>query len=308
MNKRLTLIIAGVLALLAIFLVKIYLDQRDRYFEMQAEKKAQQERENQITILLAKRDISVGESLDPSMIDVAVAPVSRVPPQTATSFDQIFRTEAVVPIAKGEAINLSKLTASRRASMARTAISLSTTTPEGKRAITIPVDQIASVGGMINPGDYVDVLCSLSVPVESDDRKSKKKEVILPLLQNVLVLAVGTELAGQEEYVPQPGEAAKQERKIPAKMITLALAPEEANILAFVQEQGKIQMILRFPGDSQTLQLKPASWETIFQYFLPQDQAPQKEQPVFMEQEKVKAGEVEYYRGLDKEMLPIYSK
>jgi pilus assembly protein CpaB len=305
-NKRISLIIAGILAILAIFLVKIYLDQRARDLAIQAEKRARRKIESQVTVLVAKRDISAGEPLNASMFDIAVAPADQVPPQAVTSYDQIFRKEAAAPISKGEPILLNKLISSRHSVSREARVSLSKTTPVGKRAITIPVDQIASVGGMIKPGDYVDVLCSISIPV-TKGKKKKKKEVILPLFQKVLVLAVGTELATSEGgYEVQKDK--KKKKKSFAKMITLALAPQEANILAFVQEQGKIQMALRSPEDSHIENLQPASWETIFKYFMPQQEVKVKEEKALTIEPaaKIQTGEVEIYRGLKKEVVPIY--
>ena len=49
--------------------------------------------------------------------------------------------------------------------------------PPGKRALTIQVDMLSAVGGLITPGDFVDVIASLRIPEEFNAEKVKTKEV-----------------------------------------------------------------------------------------------------------------------------------
>jgi Flp pilus assembly protein CpaB len=65
-------------------------------------------------------------------------------------------------------------------------------TPPGKRALTISIDSLAAVGGLVNPGDFVDVLAHLKVPENLEDEKSETTKVTSVLFQNIQVLAVGT--------------------------------------------------------------------------------------------------------------------
>ena len=78
-------------------------------------------------------------------------------------------------------------------------------------------------------------------------------------------------------------------------MITLALSVHEANLVAFVQEQGRIRLILRSPGDTQVQPVAPASWDTLFRTVMPQAFTQPQEAP--KPQKKV-----EIYRGLQKEI------
>lgn len=308
MNKRISLIIGGVLAILAVVLVRVYLNQQRQAIKMQEEQRAAQIQESQVTVLVANTDIPPGTILSAEMVDVAVASAYQVPPQTAGSYSQVVKKETVAPIAKGEPITLSKLASTRRS--ASRVSSLSKTTPQGKRAITIPVDQIASVGGMVKPGDSVDVICSISVPTrrKSSKKKVEKKEVILSLFQNVLVLAVGTELSADDSSRYATDKKGKKKKPATAKMITLALSPSEANLIAFAEEQGKIQLVLRSPGDVQIEPVGPASWDTILQYLDEEPPPPEKEAFVPDRPEKYQSGEVEVYHGLKREIMPIFEE
>ena len=95
--------------------------------------------------------------------------------------------------------------------------------PQGKRAVTIRVDTLSAVGGLINPGDFVDVIATLRIPEEINAEKARAKEVITVLFQNLQVLAVGTlfkPVGGAELY--------ENRQKTNAVNVTLAVSPEEA--------------------------------------------------------------------------------
>ena len=49
-------------------------------------------------------------------------------------------------------------------------------TPPGKRAITVKVDSLSAVGGLVNPGDFVDIIAHLEMPDDMDIVSSKKKK------------------------------------------------------------------------------------------------------------------------------------
>lgn len=164
--------------------------------------------------------------------------------------------------------NVSQELASRQAALAQAAqaqaskpsaapvassTSLGVKTPMGKRAITIMVDRINAVGGMISPGDHIDIIVHLTVPDANDPKTSKT--LTLTLFQNISVIAVGTSTQGGE--VPQNTAA------IP---ITLALDPQEASLISFAQQHGNLQLVIRPPQETQAYVLPMATWETLSEY------------------------------------------
>jgi len=135
--------------------------------------------------------------------------------------------------------------------------SFSLKTPPGKRAITILIDSLSAVGGLIGAGDYVDIISHLGLP-RSEKDYSEKQKAITVLFQNIQVLAVGTDFREVGEIPAY--QTQQQARKL---NVTLAVSPEEATLLTFAQEKGKLQLILRNPGEDRTLKLKVASWEEL---------------------------------------------
>jgi pilus assembly protein CpaB len=240
------------------------------------------------------------------MIDTKIIPNQHVTPQAVTSLDRITGMVTVAPILKGEQITLTKLSSNPRPEGG----GLAGITPVGKRAITISVDNVAAVAGLIKPGDYVDVISLIGVPMRTADDKIETQIVVLPLFQNVLVLAVGRDTGSPKK---EGGRYQKEGEDAGGSLITLALSPQEASLIAFISEQGRIRLILRSPADAKLETTQTASWDTLFRYINPNysDQPPSQPMPVVSENREeakpaVPQGEtIEIYRGLSKERIPI---
>lgn len=277
----------------SIIFINAYVRQQRELVKEQAKRVIERIQANQVAVLMAKDDIPKGTVIESSLLETAIVPGEYVQPQAVTSLDRISGMVVIAPISKGEQITLSKLTSQQ----VQAGGSLAMVTPIGTRAITIPVDNISSLVGMIKPGDYVDVIGMMPVPVQTAEGKVASQVVTLPLFQRVLVLAVGQETG--VALAPQESRYKKEEKREISSLITLALKPQEANFMAFVQEQGKLRLILRSPADSQVQPVQPASWDTLFQYIMPA--APQRESEVKTEPQPNEY--VEIYRGVNKEKV-----
>lgn len=292
-NKQKIIIISGiVLGLAAIALTKLYIEQQRKLAQEQAKRAFANIQANQIAVLVAKRDIPRGTALNSAMLETAIVPKQYVQPQVATSLDRVDGMVSIASINKGEQITLSKLMPAKQAG------GLAAVTPAGKRAITINVDNISSLVGMINPGDYVDVSYVGPVPIQGPDGKQSAQVIVIPLFQNVLVLAVGQETGTLIRKDERRYKESSKEDASP--LITLALTPKDASLIAFLQEQGRIRLSLRSPADAKVEPLPPANWDTVFQYIMPLEQKEAAEKGL-----KPVAEYVEIYRGLNKERVPL---
>ncbi len=309
MSKRISLIVGGVLAILAVVLIKIYLDQQTQALAIRARQASEKLQEQKERILVAEQKISAGIPITSEMLGVVMIYKEQLDPRIATSFGEVVGKTAGKDIERGEPILKGMLIASKRPRKTR-ASSLSVATPAGKRAIAVQVKEIQSVGGMLKPGDHVDILCTIPYVEETKDKKKskKKQELVYPVFQNVLVLAVGTDI-GYED--PQKyAEDGKKRKKVtkPAKIITVALTPQESSMLAFVTEQGEIQMVLRSPEDKEIVEdIEPANLEALLDQIMPR-KAPKRKpkQIIDTPRETIYSGkDVEIIRGLELEVVPL---
>ena len=105
---------------------------------------------------------------------------------------------------------------------------------EGMRALTFPVDDEASISGMLAPGDRIDILFTTSAANET---------VTLPLLLDVPVIATGIRTTTNAAYLDD---------KQPARQyntVTVSVSPENAARITLAQDAGKITVALRQPQD-----------------------------------------------------------
>jgi pilus assembly protein CpaB len=137
---------------------------------------------------------------------------------------------------------------------------LSYVVPTGRRAMSISASQVANAGGLILPGDWVDIIWGCC---------SDRAVVTKTLLRNVQVAAVAQSIVSSGPVTnvtanPTPGApvapggstnpvAADTTKAAPdAATVTLLLTPEEVQILFLAESNGKLRLDLRGPGDQDT--------------------------------------------------------
>jgi len=295
-DKQKLILGAGIfLAIMAAVMLQMFIKQQQQLADEKARAAIANLQSNQTAVLVATQDIPQGVLIKPEMFGTSIVPNKFVQPQAVTSLDRIAGMVTVASIAKGEQVSISKLINDQRAAGGN----LAGVTPSGKRAITIIADSIASLSGMVKPGDYVDVLVIIQVPVQNQDGKLINQTTVVPLFQNVLVLAVGQNtgaLASAPGRYSEPSSSSSNENNL----ITLALGPNESNLIAFVQEQGRMRLVMRSPADAKVEPMAPVSWENLFQYIMPQkDDAGPVVSPVDTTEY------VEVLRGLNKAKVPL---
>jgi pilus assembly protein CpaB len=103
--------------------------------------------------------------------------------------------------------------------------------PQGHRAITVSVDQVAGVAGFITPGNKVDVVLTTTPPGAS-------QPISKIVRQNIPILAIG-QIIDQKEGKP-----------VVVPTVTMDVTPEDSEALAIASTQGKLQLVLRRAGDA----------------------------------------------------------
>jgi pilus assembly protein CpaB len=98
--------------------------------------------------------------------------------------------------------------------------------PAGMRAIAIGAGEVIAVGSTVKPGDRIDILATYTDPVAH-------QETTQMILQNVLVLAVNQ------------GETDQQGKSGAKSSMTLAVKPEEAELLTAADRAGALRVAMR---------------------------------------------------------------
>jgi pilus assembly protein CpaB len=183
------------------------------------------------TIVVASAPLGFGTVLSRDNLREISWPAGQLP-------DGAFATEAellkggrratLAPVARDEPILKSKVTGpDQRAS-------LSALLEEGKRAVTVRVDDVRGVAGFVLPGDRVDVVLIRSVPRPNGPAQN----VSDVLMQGVKVLAV-------DQAVNE-----RQGKPTVAKAVTLEVSTEQAQKILLATNIGKLSLILRQAGEN----------------------------------------------------------
>ena len=109
----------------------------------------------------------------------------------------------------------------------------------GMRAVTVPVNLSAGVGGFVFPGDRVDLMLTQSVSGDGDGQALKVSETII---RNIRVLAT-------DQRVDSKGEDGKTEVK-GFSSVTFEATPRIAEKIAVAQSMGTLSLSLRSIADN----------------------------------------------------------
>jgi pilus assembly protein CpaB len=175
------------------------------------------------SVVVAAEEITPGTALSPSHVKTVSWPQELVPQGAPSNYEAIKNRVLIVPINKGEPILMNKLAPEG------TLAGLGGLLGEGKRAISVRVDDVSGNAGFIKPGDHVDVLMSIPVPDAKEEHFSKT------ILQNIVVLSSGQVWEQQQ----------KDQKPVIVKTVTLEVTPEQGEILDLASNQGKIRLALR---------------------------------------------------------------
>lgn len=191
-------------------------------------------------VVVAAADLELGAEIRPDDVRVVQWPQNAMPMGAFSNPEEIVGRGLVMPVIQNEPILPMKLAGKDAGA------GLPVVIPEGKRAVSVRVNEVIGVAGYVLPGTKVDVLATASPTDKHEDTTTKL------VLSNVQVLAAGTK-------VEQDGE---QGKPMSVNVVTLLVTPEESERLTLGATEGKIQLALRNPLDKETPEtpgIQPAS-------------------------------------------------
>lgn len=108
---------------------------------------------------------------------------------------------------------------------------------QGKRAISISVDEMSGVGDLIKPSDYVDIYVTVDeMGIDNRNTTTIYPQATKLLLQNIQVLAVSKEMNRTDN----------QRQESPNRYaVTLEVSPGQGEKLVLGEDLGRLKMALR---------------------------------------------------------------
>ncbi len=184
--------------------------------------------EARTVVYAPSRDMPVGAILHPTDLKRVTVASKDLPKGALTDEKQVLNRVVLYPFSANQPLIESGL------SRIGSPEGIPATIPEGYRAVSVQINDVSGVAGLILPGSRVDVVYT---------RPGTMSEAISStILQNVKVLAMGKMVQAGQTMDPKAP-------KVP--VATLVVTPDQAKVLALATNEGRISLSLRNPLDPQ---------------------------------------------------------
>lgn len=193
-------------------------------------------RYEKVRIVVARGDFPAGTVLNASSVSIREIPRAFLHNDAITEqrWDEYNGRSSLVAVSGGAPLLRSQIDREGLSHFSRALT-------DGKRALTIPVDQVTSLAGMLSPGDRVDILFSISAA------QTRQTTV---LMTDIPILATGRQTGTDPRSIAsraQNGYAT----------VTVLVDTDQAAKLVHAREEGSLSVVMR--GDSADTQDWPDS-------------------------------------------------
>ena len=197
-------------------------------------------------VVVAVMDIELGSRLNSQMLTTIDWPSGSLPQGAFADLKELQDRVVKTSIQRGEALLNAKL------APLGTQGGLSAVIAEGKRAMTVRVNDVVGVAGFALPGNYVDVMVNAQQDKAGGKGNEEQQQISKTVLEHVLVLAVAQE-AGRDDTKPKVVNA-----------VTLELTLEDAEKLDLARNVGTLSLVLRNQTDKQPVTTKGMTKKELF--------------------------------------------
>lgn len=185
-------------------------------------------------MIIASTNIPARAKIKPQMLTRVMKPAVEIDPSAVADAKAIEGDVALVAIPAGTTVTQTKVGVPA-------AIGVTGRLKPGQRAVSIPVDMVKSVSGLIEPGDSVDVMASTTAA-------AGKAPHTAAIIRGAVVLAVNQSIdAAASDASPSPGGA---QPAAPPTTVTLAVSAQQADLLTVADLNATLRLALRSPDES----------------------------------------------------------
>jgi len=223
-----------------------------------------------IPVVVATSDIAPGQEITSELLEVQQVPETAVGALAYSEVDAVVGEVARYPIVAGEQLLVSKVVGNEIVASPNV---ISNFIEGGQRAMAINTSLVRGAGGLVLPGDYVDVYW---VPEDSPDDVEGAQLVaedveVLAVQQTIVDIppsAPGLQEEGEEvpAGVQEPAteddsrvRGSEGEPNAEAVTVTLMLSTEEIQRVFCAEQTGEIRMAVRAFGDHTPAGIPPVT-------------------------------------------------
>lgn len=180
------------------------------------------------TVLVAAKDLPARAPIAADAVIAVARPASETDRDAIESVDKLHGAISLISIPAGSVLTESKV--GRPAD-----VGLAVRLRPGMRAISIPVDRVKDVSGLIESGDHVDVVADVTKGPGLPPQAAT-------IMRDVVVLAIGPALE-TASATPAPDEQN-------AATVTLEVTPKQADLITLADLNATLRLALRSPREN----------------------------------------------------------
>ena len=217
-------------------------------------------------VVVASGNISAGTRITEEMVEIKNITSDAVLAGAYRDTGDVVGQVTRVPLVAGEQVIPTKVTATGAAIADMENPPLAYIVPEGKRAVSIQVNNVIGASGLIRPGDYVDVILTMTIEGEEEAGEGTatgptSDQIAQTILQNVQVLSVDQDVAltaADEGAEGAPAVAGGAEANPEATTVTLAVLPVHGEVLTVAEAcaEPRLALALRAFGDGSAVETR----------------------------------------------------
>jgi pilus assembly protein CpaB len=194
-----------------------------------------------VDVVVAKSELERGTNVGSENMAVRQVPREFVPGTAVApgEFANVEGARLAVDMRAGEILLKGTLEGADTATFA-------TKVRDGVRAMTVAVDEVNSISGMLQPGDRIDLFFTARPPLRPGASQLQPEQTLV-LMQNVLLLATGRQVRPSIGENGQPGATRSY------STVTIEASPHDAQRLILAQKSGALTAVLRGPTDKEPL-------------------------------------------------------
>ncbi|MBV8636612.1 MAG: Flp pilus assembly protein CpaB [Candidatus Eremiobacteraeota bacterium] len=186
-----------------------------------------------VPVVVAREDIPARTPLNASMFTAVQKTADQVPRDALGSTAAVNGTVSERAIVKDAVVESPDVAPA-------SSLGLAVQLRSGLRAVSIAVDPVKDVSGLLHPGDRIDVI---AVPP-----KVGSNAAAFTIMRNIRVLSVGTTFMA----TPDPSANAPGTQPPDVRTVTLEVTPVQANLLTMADLNSTLRLALRPPNEPAT--------------------------------------------------------
>ena len=240
------LLIAAVAGLIAAGGVVLYLSGvEERYREA-----AEPEPEQMVRVIVPRQNMARGERLDRSKLAARSIPLKFAPANglLASDIERVVDRTLLTDVQFGRPMTWHAVTSTK-------ARNFSDVVELGKRALSVRVNEVDSVDGLLRPGDRIDLMgnfeiSDLGYSQAQGGNQSMPEEAVMAVVQNVEVIESARVDKNGRRYENKTDKNSRDGIDLEFTLITLNLTPRQVARVQLAETVGDVFAVLRNSADS----------------------------------------------------------